>query len=149
MHGREIFLEKLSVLSFSDPQSTSKIKSKHPVALNEREREKKKTRHLNLALVMIINYIVTSIRTKCTFHRIGQYNKRFYFVSPNLQNLHCTAFLKQRSSEEVNEWIRYRIEMSKNLSAMTHRQTLMKDLIKSLYHTTNNNCEKGKKQGNR
>ena len=48
------------------------------------EREKKK-RHLNLALV--INYIFTSIRTKCTFHRIGQYNKRFYFVSPNLQNL--------------------------------------------------------------
>ena len=33
--------------------------------------------------------------------------------------------------------------------AMTHCQTLTKDLIKSLYYTTNNNWEKGKKQGNR
>ena len=32
---------------------------------------------------------------------------------------------------------------------MTHCQTLKKDLTKSLYYTTNNNWEKGKKQGSR
>ena len=31
-------LEKLSVLSFSGPQSISKVKSKHPVALNEKKK---------------------------------------------------------------------------------------------------------------
>ena len=140
--GERFFLEKLSVLSFSGPQSTLKVKSKHPVALNE----KKKNRHLNLALV--INYIFTSIRTKCTFHRIGQYNKRFYFVSPNLQNL-------QHGVPETAILFRSkRVDQPQNLNIQkyvrqTHRQTLTKDLIKSLYHTTNNNWEKGKKQGNR
>ena len=43
LDGREIFLEKLSVLSFSDPQSASKVKSKHPVALNEEKKKQKKT----------------------------------------------------------------------------------------------------------
>ena len=42
--------------------------------------------HLNSSC-HTVNNIFTSMRTKCTFYRIGQYNKRFYFVSPNLQNL--------------------------------------------------------------